>query len=101
MQEGLPAKPVLAAWGITTSGKPAFIGLAPGTCESFDPWKDVPQDLKERGRGPGTAAPVTQSRAEMLVLSIPGIAVSGGLLEASHEPRKSRDRCWGYLREFH
>ena len=31
MHPGSPAEPVLAAWGITTDGKPAFIGLAPGT----------------------------------------------------------------------
>ncbi len=30
MHPGSPAEPVLAAWGITTEGKPAFIGLAPG-----------------------------------------------------------------------
>jgi hypothetical protein len=29
MHPGSPAEPVLAAWGITTEGKPAFIGLAP------------------------------------------------------------------------
>jgi len=29
MPPGSPAEPVLAAWGITTDGKPAFIGLAP------------------------------------------------------------------------
>jgi transposase-like protein len=29
MHPGSPAEPVLAAWGITTGGKPAFIGLAP------------------------------------------------------------------------
>ena len=31
MHPGSPAGPVLAAWGITTDGKPAFIGLAPGS----------------------------------------------------------------------
>jgi len=30
MHPGSPAEPVLAAWGITTGGKPAFTGLAPG-----------------------------------------------------------------------
>jgi len=29
---------VLAAWGITTGSKPAFIGLAPGSGESADAW---------------------------------------------------------------
>jgi putative transposase len=49
MHPGSPAEPVLAAWGITTEGKPAFIGLAPGAGESFDAWKDFLADLKERG----------------------------------------------------
>jgi putative transposase len=49
MHPGSPAEPVLAAWGITTGGKPAFIGLAPGTGESFDAWKDFLADLRDRG----------------------------------------------------
>ena len=49
MHPGSPAEPVLAAWGITTDGKPAFIGLAPGTGESADAWADFLTDLKDRG----------------------------------------------------
>ena len=49
MHPGSPAEPVLAAWGITTDGKPAFIGLAPGTGESFGAWKDFLADLRDRG----------------------------------------------------
>ena len=49
MHPGSPAEPVLAAWGITTDGKPAFIGLAPGTGESADAWHAFLTDLKERG----------------------------------------------------
>ena len=49
MHPGSPAEPVLAAWGITTGGKPAFIGLAPGSGESADAWADFLADLKERG----------------------------------------------------
>ena len=49
MHPGSPAEPVLAAWGITTSGKPAFIGLAPGTGESADAWHSFLTDLKDRG----------------------------------------------------
>ena len=49
MHPGSPAEPVLAAWGITTDGKPAFIGLAPGTGESADAWHDFLADLKDRG----------------------------------------------------
>jgi putative transposase len=49
MHPGSPAEPVLAAWGITTSGKPAFIGLAPGSGESADAWHDFLADLTGRG----------------------------------------------------
>jgi transposase-like protein len=49
MHPGSPAEPVLAAWGITTGGKPAFIGLAPGTGESFDAWTDFLAGLRDRG----------------------------------------------------
>jgi putative transposase len=45
MHPGSPAEPVLAAWGITTGGKPAFIGLAPGTGESADGLRLL-QDLR-------------------------------------------------------
>ena len=49
MHPGSPAEPVLAAWGITTGGKPAFIGLGPGSGESADASHDFLADLKERG----------------------------------------------------
>src|SRR5436305_5234102 len=49
MHPGSPAEPVLAAWGITTGGKPAFIGLAPGSGESADARADFLADLKDRG----------------------------------------------------
>ncbi len=43
---GSPAEPMRAAWGITTDGKPVFIGLAPGAGESFDAWtKDADEVL--------------------------------------------------------
>ena len=48
MHPGSPAEPVLAAWGITTGGKPAFVGLAPGSGESADAWHDFLADLKDR-----------------------------------------------------
>nr|WP_260407585.1 transposase [Planomonospora venezuelensis] len=34
MHDGQRAEPVLAAWGITTGGKPVFVGLAPAGSES-------------------------------------------------------------------
>lgn len=51
MHPGSPAEPVLAAWGITTDGKPVFVGLAPGAGESTDAWADFLTDLHDRGLG--------------------------------------------------
>jgi hypothetical protein len=48
---GSPAEPVLAGWGITTDGKPVFVGLAPGAGESTDAWADFLTDLRDRGLG--------------------------------------------------
>ena len=80
MHPGSPAEPVLAAWGITTEGKPAFIGLAPGSGESADAWHDFLADLKDRG----LAAP-------LLVIS-DGAA---GLITAIEQayPKALRQRC--------
>ncbi len=80
MHPGSPAEPVLAAWGITTEGKPAFIGLAPGTGESADAWHDFLADLKERG----LACP-------LLVISdgAPGLI---GAIEQAY-PKALRQRC--------
>jgi hypothetical protein len=43
------AEPVLAAWGITTEGKPVFIGLDAAASESDDAWDGFLRDLGERG----------------------------------------------------
>ena len=40
---------MLAAWGITTDGKPTFVGLAGGSGESTDAWTDFLTDLRDRG----------------------------------------------------
>jgi putative transposase len=45
------AEPVLAAWGISTDGKPVFLGLAPGAAESTDAWRALLADLTDRGLG--------------------------------------------------
>ena len=80
MHPGSPAEPVLAAWGITTDGKPAFIGLGPGTGESFDAWKDFLADLAGRG----LASP-------LLIISdgAPGLI---GAIEQVY-PQALRQRC--------
>ena len=49
MHEGARAEPVMAAWGITTEGAPAFVGLAPAGGESTDAWADFLADLSARG----------------------------------------------------
>jgi len=49
MHPGSPAEPVLAAWGVSTDGKPVFVGLAPGTGESTQAWAEFLTDLTERG----------------------------------------------------
>jgi putative transposase len=80
MHPGSPAEPVLAAWGITTGGKPAFIGLAPGTGESADAWAGFLADLKDRG----LASP-------LLVISdgAPGLIAA---IEQAY-PKALRQRC--------
>ncbi len=80
MHPGSPAGPVLAAWGITTDGKPAFIGLAPGSGESAGAWHDFLQDLIDRGLP-----------SPLLVISdgAPGLIAATG-----HAfPRALRQRC--------
>jgi transposase-like protein len=80
MHPGSPAEPVLAAWGITTDGKPAFIGLAPGTGESADAWHAFLTDLTGRG----LASP-------LLVISdgAPGLIAA---IEQAY-PKALRQRC--------
>jgi putative transposase len=80
MHPGSPAEPVLAAWGITTDGKPAFIGLAPGTGESFDAWHGFLAGLRDRG----LASP-------LLIIS-DGAAGLIGAIERVY-PRALRQRC--------
>jgi putative transposase len=52
MHHGSRAEPVLAAWGITTAGKPVLVGLAPGGTESTDAWTGFLQELRDRGLRP-------------------------------------------------
>jgi putative transposase len=46
---GARAEPVLVAYGITTTGSPVFLGLAPAASEGHDPWVDFLADLTGRG----------------------------------------------------
>jgi putative transposase len=77
---GAAAEPVLAAWGITTDGKPVFVGLDTCAAESTDGWHGFLTDLGARGL-----------RSPLLVIS-DGAA---GLLAAVEltMPAALRQRC--------
>jgi putative transposase len=80
MHAGARAEPVLAAWGITTAGRPVLVGLAPAAAESTDAWADFLSDLTGRGLRP-----------PLLVIS----DGAPGLLTAIEQvyPRSLRQRC--------
>jgi putative transposase len=80
MHAGARAEPVLAAWGITTRGKPVLVGLAPGGSESTDAWNGFLEDLCDRGLRP-----------PLLVIS----DGAGGLINAAETvlARSLRQRC--------
>src|SRR5664279_4800429 len=80
MHPGARAEPVLAAWGITTTGAPVFVALAAGGSESTDAWGDFLDELTSRGLRP-----------PLLVIS-DGAA---GLINATESslPRSLRQRC--------
>lgn len=50
--DGARAEPVLAAWGITSEGRPVLVGLTPGASESTDAWQSFLADLVTRGLRP-------------------------------------------------
>jgi hypothetical protein len=56
MHSGAPAEPVLVAWGITSTGRPVFLGLEPGSAESTDGWAGFLWGLQ----GPGSAGPAAR-----------------------------------------
>jgi putative transposase len=80
MHPNAGAEPVLAAWGITTDGKPVFVGLAAAASESTDAWEDFLTSLISRGLRP-----------PLLVISdgAPGIIAACELVLA----RSLRQRC--------
>jgi transposase-like protein len=80
MHPGSPAEPVLAAWGITTGGKPAFVGLAPGSGESADAWHDFLTDLTDRGL-----------RCPLLAISDGNAGLIGAIEQVF--PQALRQRC--------
>ena len=52
MHDGARAEPVLAAWGITTDGRPVLVGLDTGASESTDAWKGFLDGMVARGLRP-------------------------------------------------
>jgi len=80
MHAGARAEPVLAAWGITTEGKPVFVALGEGGSESTDAWSDFLGELTTRGLAP-----------PLLVIS----DGAGGLINAAETvfARSLRQRC--------
>lgn len=52
MHEGARAEPVLAAWGITSEGRPVLVGLEAGASESTDAWKAFLDGMVARGLRP-------------------------------------------------
>ena len=80
MHAGARAEPVLAAWGITTMGKPVLVGLAPGGSERTDAWSGFLEDLCDRGLRP-----------PLLIIS----DGAGGLINAAETvlARSLRQRC--------
>jgi transposase-like protein len=49
---GAKSEPVLVAWGITTTGRPVLLHLAPGSSESTDAWAGFLDDMLGRGLRP-------------------------------------------------
>jgi transposase-like protein len=80
MHQGSGAEPVLAAWGITTAGKPVLVGLDAASAESNDAWDDFLDGLKQRGLRP-----------PLLVISDGAGGLVGGIERAF--PRSLRQRC--------
>ena len=78
--DGARAEPVLAAWGMTTEGRPVLVGLEPGASESTDAWRSFLDGMVGRGL-----------RAPLLVVSdgAPGLI---GAVELVF-PHSLRQRC--------
>jgi transposase-like protein len=78
--DGARAEPVLAAWGMTTEGRPVLVGLEPGASEPTDAWQGFLDNLVGRGL-----------RAPLLVISdgAPGLIAGVELVF----PHSLRQRC--------
>ncbi len=80
MHAGSRAEPLLAAWGITSDGKPVFVGLDAGGAESTDAWGEFLDGLEKRGlRDP---LPIISDGAAGLIAAIETVF-----------PRSLRQKC--------
>jgi len=50
--DGARAEPVLAAWAMTSEGRPVLVGLEPGSSESTDAWSGFLEGMVSRGLRP-------------------------------------------------
>jgi transposase-like protein len=80
MHQGARAEPVLAAWGITTAGKPVLVGLDAAANEGNDAWDGFLDGLTQRGLRP-----------PLLVISDGAAGLVGAIERAM--PRSLRQRC--------
>ncbi len=80
MHPGARPDPILAAWGITTAGKPVLIGLEVAGNEGNDAWDDFLDGLTGRGLHP-----------PLLVISDGAAGLVGGI--ERQLPRSLRQRC--------
>jgi putative transposase len=80
MHAGSRTEPVLAAWGITTAGKPVLVGLEPAGNEGNDAWDDFLDGLTARGLRP-----------PLLVISDGAAGLVGAIERVM--PRSLRQRC--------
>ena len=62
------AEPVLVAWGITTTGAPVLLHLAPGASESTDAWAGFLDNMAARGLRPPLL--VVSDRAPGLIAAV-------------------------------
>jgi transposase-like protein len=80
MHPGARPEPILAAWGITTAGKPVLVGLDAAANEGNDAWDDFLDGLTQRGLRP-----------PLLVISDGAAGLVGAIERKS--PRSLRQRC--------
>lgn len=65
---GAKSEPVLVAWGITTTGRPVLLHLAPGSSESTDAWAGFLDGMLGRGLRPPLL--VISDRAPGLIAAV-------------------------------